>query len=250
LLVQAGKLEEAERLLTQAHERLLARFGPTHPEVAQSWHLLGRLAWEQGRLPQAQDALQQSLQMHRRGGDVLQRRMVLCDLAEVRLALGQPDSAELLARECQQLSLAQRPRLAARADTLLAEVARRRGSFDAAQALHASAGQRLLDAGFTPGDAAFDPIALARIALALDVGRLGDAVAELDVLEARPHSRTDATLWRWRISALRAEIDCRAGRLAEGRTKRDDVVREAATEAPQRQRLLDELAALAASCGR
>ncbi len=250
VLIQAGKLEEAGRLLTQAHERLLARFGPEHPEVAQSWHLLGRLAWEQGRLPQAQDALAQSLQLHRRGGDVVQRRMVLCDLAEVRLALGQPDSAELMARECQQLALGQRPALASRADTLLAEVARRRGTLDAAQALLASAGQRLLDNGLEPTDAAFEPIGLARVALALDAGQLPEAVAELDALEARPQSRTEAPAWRWRIAALRAEVDCRAGRIGEGRDRRDAALHDAASEAPQRQRLLDEIASLAPSCGR
>ena len=251
VLIDAGKLDEAERLLTQAHERLLARFGPDHPEVAESWHLLGGLGHEQGRLAQAQDALQQGLTLYRRSGALAQRPSVLCDLADVRLALGQADGAELLARECQQLALARQPRLAARADTLLADVARRRGNLAAAQALLVSAEQRLLDAGVDGGGPSFDRVALARVSIALEADRLGEAAAALDALDAVDRAvpaRAHAPWWTWRLSALRAELECRAGRTGAGRDRRDTALREAATGQPQRQRLLDEIAALAPSC--
>jgi serine/threonine-protein kinase len=250
VLIRAGKLDEAERLLTQAHERLLVRFGPEHPEVAQSWHMLGGLAHEQGRLPQAQESLQQSLQLYRRNGGLTAHPDVLCDFAEVRLALREPDGAELLARECQQLSLAERPRLAARADTLLAAVARRRGSLDAAQALLVSANQRLLDAGLSPDDPAFETVALARVELALDADLLAEAATELEALQRRERAPDDAPAWAWRLATLHAEIDCRAGRIGEGSDRRDAALHDAATGEPQRQRLLDELAALAPSCTR
>ena len=251
LLVQAGKLSEAELLLGQAHERLVARFGVDHPEVAASWQALGRLAWEQGHTTQAQDALQRSLQLQRRSTSMLPRRSVLCDLADVRLARGLPDSAELLARECQQLALDLDPPLAARADRQLAEVARRRGQFDAATALLTSSDQRLLTSGFAPGDPLLRPTAQARVRLSMARGTLDDAAAQLALLEAVPATRSlDDTVWQWQLGALRAELDCRQGRLGEGRERRNAVLQRAIAEQPERQHLLDELAATASSCGR
>ena len=90
------------------------------------------MSWEQGRLAQAQDAFQRSLQLVRRGNDLGPRSSVLCDLAQVKLALGQADAAELLALECQQLALADGPVQAARADLLLARVAMGRMNSEAA----------------------------------------------------------------------------------------------------------------------
>ena len=122
---------------------------------------------------------------------------------------------------------------------------------DAAQALLASAEQRLLDAGVQAPGAAFERIALARVSIALGAGRLAEAATSLDMLDAaaRPPGSPGPASWpAWRLSALRAELDCRAGRTGEGRDRRDTALREAATSQPQRQRLLDEIAALAPSC--
>lgn len=251
VLVEAGKLEEAERLLRLAHERLLARFGPEHPEVAASWQQLGRLAWEQGRTPQAQDAFQRSLQLRRRSNELGLHATVLCDLAETRLALGQADSAELLARECQQMAAG--PLLAARADGLLAEVALERGHADAAKALLASAEQRLLADGQDPAvSLLFAPVVLARTRISLDEGEMLATEAAIAAMLGRLRSgRTpEAQAWAWRFEALQAGLECRSGRAGDGRQHRDRVLEEASGRQPERQRLLDEIAALAGGCGR
>ena len=251
LLVQNGKLEEAERLLRTAHERLLARFGPEHPEVAASWQQLGRLSWEQGRLAQAQDAFQRSLQLVRRGNDLGPRSSVLCDLAQVRLALGQADAAELLALECQQLALADSPLQAARADLLLARVAMGRMNSEAALSLLASAEQRLLAAGIVAGSDEHLPVALARTQVLIDVGNVPGADAALTALRNLPRARpTPTDAWDWRIGALQARLFCRQGRSGDGRELRQQMLAEASVSQPERQRLADEIAELAAWCGR
>ncbi|MFY2763876.1 protein kinase domain-containing protein [Arenimonas sp. MALMAid1274] len=247
ILVEAGKLEEADRLLRTAHDRLLARFGPEHPEVASSWQQMGRLAWEQGQLPLAQDAFQRSLQLRRRSNELGLRGSVLCDLAQVRLALGQADSAELLAHECQQIALATDALLAARADGLLADVAMARGNSDAAQALLSSAQQRLLAAGLAADDLALESIALARVQALLVARDFDGAENGLQGLLAAPRVRTpEAEQGLWRIQALQARWHCLRGDDSAARVVRDRMLAEASARQPERQRLLDELAATAA----
>ena len=251
VLVEAGKLSEAERLLRQAHERLLTRFGPEHPEVAASWQQLGRLSWEQGRVAQAQDAFQRSLQLRRRSNELAMHASVLCDLAETRIALGQPDSAEFLARECQQLGDDASPALAARAELLLADVALAHDNPDAAQALHAAAEQRLLSAGTDPAGPGLMPVNFARARASLQAGEPAAAQAAIDGLRAALRGRgPEQEQWTWRLDALQAGLECRAGRAGDGRVRRDAALTDAAARQPERQRLLDEIAVLAASCGR
>lgn len=251
MLVEAGKLEEAERLLRQAHERLLTRFGPEHPEVAASWQQLGRLAWEQGRVAQAQDAFQRSLQLRRRSNELASHASVLCDLAETRIALGQPDSAEFLARECQQLGNDASPALAARAELLLAEVALARDNADAAKALHAAAEQRLLAAGADPATPVLMPVNFARARLAARSGDYAGAQTAIETLRSRVRGRgPEQEQLIWRLDALQAGLECRTGRAGDGRARRDAVLSETGSRQPERQRLLDEIAVLAAACGR
>ena len=230
MLIETGKLEEAERLLRQAHERLLTRFGPEHPEVAASWQQLGHLAWEQGRAVQAQDAFQRSLQLRRRSNELALHAGVLSDLAETRIALGQPDSAEFLARECQQLGLDAPDGLAARADLLLAEVAMARDNADAARALHTAATQRLLAIGAEPASAALRPVDFARARLALREDELAEAQRLVDDLRRRLTGRgLEQDPWTWRLDALQAGLDCRAGRAGDGRTRLGVVLAEASS---------------------
>ena len=251
ILVEAGKLNEAERLLRQAHERLLARFGPEHAEVASSWQALGLLALEQGRLAQAQDALQRSLQLRRRSNELGARGSVLCDLARTRLALGQAESAELLAHECQQQALAYDPLLAARSERLLADVASARGNPQAAAALLASAKQRLLAEGIDPAAPALSIINLARVRLLVDGGDFPEAQAMLDALHAQPRRRRfdwdDIAL---RTDALQARLLCRQARAGDGRELARATLEAASQRQPERQRLLDEIAELVSPCGR
>lgn len=251
ILIEAGKLAEAERLLRQAHERLLARFGPEHAEVAASWQKLGQLALAQGRLAQAQDALQRSLQLRRRSNELGERGSVLCDLAYTRLALGQPESAELLAHECQQQALANDPLLAARAEQLLAGVARTRGNTQAAGALLASARQRLLAAGIDPAAPAMAALNLDRARLLIDAGDLDEARATLDGLRAQPRLRTfDWDEVGWRLDAIQARLLCRTGRPVDGRTLAAATLASASERAPERQRLLEEIVELGGNCAR
>lgn len=250
-LVEAGKLEEAERLLRLAHERLLLRFGPEHPEVAASWQQLGWLAWEQAELAEAQDALQRSLQLRRRSNELTLRGAVLCDLARVRLALGQPDSAELLAHECLQQALSEDTMLAARAERMLAEVATGRDNPEAALALLASAQQRVLASGPENPTPALAPVSLAVAGVQMQLGDFAAAQAKLDELRAQlPPRAPENAGWVWRLEALQAQLHCRQGRLPEGQARRVRILAEAAERQPEKKRQLDEIAALAAGCER
>ncbi|MBW8312976.1 MAG: protein kinase [Rhizobium sp.] len=247
LLVQTGKLEEASRLLGAAHERLLARFGPEHPEVAESWHELGRLAWERADLAQADEALQRSLQLRRRGNELDRHVAVLCELARVRMARGLDDNAALLANECLQLSRSQDRALATRARGLLAELAWRRGD--------AASSRRLLeDASVHLGDT--DSLAQAEhtllvARLALQRGERAEAEAQLASLRTQARARNAvAEAWTLHLDALQAELHCRVGRLGDGKDLRAATLTRAAERHPERRRLQDELSAEAASCGR
>jgi len=251
VLMEAGKLEEAERLLRLAHERLLLRFGPEHPEVAASWQALGQLAWERANLVQAQDALQRSLQLRRRSNELALRGAVLCDLARVRLALGQPDGAELLAHECLQQALGADAVLAARAERLLAEVATGRGNAEAALALLASAQQHVLSAELANPLQALAPVSLARTVVLLRSGDEAAAQAQLDELRAQlPPRAPESAGPLWRLEALQAQLHCRQGRFVEGQALRTRTLAEAAERQPDKQRQLDEIAALADDCER
>ena len=202
-------------------------------------------------LAQAQDAFQRSLQLVRRGNDLGPRSSVLCDLAQVRLALGQADGAELLALECQQLALADSPLQAARADLLLARVAMGRMNSEAALSLLASAEQRLLAAGIAAGSEEHLPVALARTQVLIDVGNVPGADAALTALRNLPRARpTPTDAWDWRIGALQARLYCRQGRSGDGRELRQLMLAEAGVGQPERQRLADEIAEWAAGCGR
>ncbi|GAB2498896.1 protein kinase domain-containing protein [Arenimonas alkanexedens] len=250
LLVHTGKLEESERLLRAAHERLLARFGPEHPEVASSWQQLGRLSWEQGRVAQAQDAFQRSLQLRRRGNDLDSRSSVLCDLAQIQLVLDQPDGAELLALECHQLALTDSPLQTARAELLLARVATARRNTEAAMSLLASAEQRLMSTGMAKGSDDYLAVALARTQLLIDSGNVPGADAGLQAMRNLPRvRRTERDAWDWRIGALQARLLCRQGRSGDGRELRQQMLDEAGLDQPERQRLAVEIAELSAGCG-
>jgi tetratricopeptide (TPR) repeat protein len=65
VLGEVGRHDEAERLLTDALERLRAAYGPSHPEVAESLYELGLLAHARGSHSDADSLLRQSLAMRR-----------------------------------------------------------------------------------------------------------------------------------------------------------------------------------------
>ena len=246
LLLEVGKLGEAHQLMRSAHERLLSRFGPDHPEVAASWHQLGRIAWEQDHGDEADEALQRSLQLRRRGNLLVQHVPVLCDLARVRQARGLAANARSLAEECLQLSRSRDRELAARARVLLSELAQAGGDADQARRWLDEAGERLGDA--SPEANAL--ISLAQARLALQQGRNEDAGSQLDSLrtQARAHASV-AALAAWPMDILQAELHCRAGRLGQGRTLVGQTLQAQAARMPERLRLRRDLAALAPSCG-
>lgn len=247
LLVDVGKLSEAARLLGLAHDRLVARHGPEHGEVATSWHQLGRLAFEQSRLPAADEAMRRALQLRRRDESLARHPDLLCDLAQVQSGLGEHAAAETLARECLQLAQAAMPSLLGRTERLMAWLAVARADADAAASWLALAERR--------GDGG-DPrvqgeLARLRVHAALVAGDMPSAELALAALRGLPPPKgPDVATRTWRVDALIAEMHCRAGRAGTGRELIEATLAAAGQQAPERQRLLDELAASAASCGR
>ncbi len=245
MLLLQGELAEARQLLGSAHERLVTRFGPEHPEVAASWHQRGQLAWESGQPDEADEALQRSLQLRRRGNDLADHVAVLCDLSAVRLARGLAGSAETLAQECLQLARGRDPALAARARALLAEVAQRRGDLVAARAQLQEASNRLGDDQV----AAHAELTLAAARLALARGEADEADAQLASLRTQARAREHvAQAWALHLDALQAELHCRAGRLRDGRRLREATLAAAVEQQPERLRLRRELETESASC--
>lgn len=247
LLLSQGKLAEARQLLGSAHERLVTRFGPEHPEVAASWHQRGRLAWELDALDEADEALQRSLQLRRRGNDLASHVAVLCDLSEVRLARGLDGNAVTLAQECLQLARGRDAALATRARALLASAAQRGGDPETARAQLQEASDRLGEGNF----AARAELTLASARLALARGDAAQAAAQIDSLRTQARARDQvAQAWTLHLDALQAELHCRAGRLGDGRALRQATLASAAERQPERARLRSELERESGSCGR
>ena len=246
LLIEVGKLDEADRMLNVAHNRLSGRFGPEHPAVAESWHQLGRLAFEQGRLAKAAEALQRSLDLHRRSDSPSHPSGLLCDLARVQSALELHEAAEARARECLQLGQGLGPAEAAAAERLLVWLALARGDLDAAHDWLALAERR----GDGGQPRVLGELARLRVRLALAEDDLAAATAALSVLRALPPPRgPDIALRTWRSDALLAELHCRGGRAGTGRELIAATLAAVRQQAPERRRLLEELAATAGSCG-
>ena len=247
LLVDVGKLEEAGRLLGVAHQRLIDRLGPDHPGIAESWHDLGRLAYEQGQLARAAESLQRSLDLHRRNETLAEHFDLLCDLGRVQSAQAQHEAAEMLARECLQLAQGRGPAAAAKAERLLVWLALARGDLATARDWLSLAERRGDD-----GDPRVQgELARLRIKLALAGDDIDTAMTELAALRALPiPAGPDIALRTWRSDALLAELHCRAGRAGTGRELIEATLAAVGRQAPERQRLLDELAADASSCGR
>jgi hypothetical protein len=94
-------------------------------------------------------------------------------------------------------------------------------------------------------------VALARTQVLVDVGNVPGANAALQALRNLPRPRNaPADAWDWRIGALQARLFCRQGRSGDGRELQQQMLAEAGLGQPERQRLVDEIAELAAGCGR
>ncbi len=246
LLIDVGKLSEADRLLGLAHERLSARFGGEHDLIAESWHQLGRLRWEQGRMDDANLALQRGLALRRRDGGLRRQPEMLCNMARVQSRLGHHAVAEGLARECLNLAKANQPGLVGLAERLLAWLALDRADLEQARQWLAVA------EGEDDPDTLYAQVELARLRVKVAVaeGQLAAAEAELSRLRALPWpADMDAALRTWRVDAIQAGLHCLAGRLGTGRELIAATLAAVDQQAPERQRLLDDLASEAGACG-
>src|SRR5690606_12431568 len=68
LLVDEGRLGEAEAIFRDAHAWLLARLGPRHSDVARNANSLAIVAWERGDFAGALSGLRQATAIWREAG--------------------------------------------------------------------------------------------------------------------------------------------------------------------------------------
>lgn len=172
-------------ILDEAAWRIPTTLGD-QPQVAAALHLtIGNAYRNLGLDDRALDNLGQALELRERAGDrggVIEARLAL---AEVRMARGEHEQAEALARralaESSTRSVAGSP-WGARARWLLGRVMARRGDYEAAEATF----RRALAATRSVGDPEVEARVRRDLGLLLaDRGRLAEAIPELEAAVAR-----------------------------------------------------------------
>ncbi|MGQ4582012.1 protein kinase domain-containing protein [Lysobacter sp. F60174L2] len=98
-----GRYADAENELRDIHRRLVARFGPHHVEVADSYLDLGVVAWERGALESSLDSLRQALRIRRGTGAPAAIAAALFQQAAVLHASGRDGPAHPLLLEAREL---------------------------------------------------------------------------------------------------------------------------------------------------
>ncbi len=248
IYVDQGKLDDAEKLFTQAEMQLTRLLGPNHPDLGSMSNSLGIIAWQRGdyataetRLRRAVDLWAPSPRLH---GGVFNLAMVLHDA-------GRDDDAQPLAEQARAL----RERQFGEKSGLVGISLRQLGEI--ALAKHDSAAEKDLsqalellrsDYGSAHTETGKTQLALARLRIAQK--RPADAQALVDdVLHRFTPSDAEHRRLLWSARALSAQMQCpQSASAAQGRTALQKIHAEIVAEMPVG---VDERSAAAAlrACG-
>jgi serine/threonine-protein kinase len=241
VLLGAGKLAEAERLLGLAQESLLARWGPDSPQLAEQEGMRGMVALERDEPAESERLLTDSVRIWRSHAAIDAHAADLCHLAQAQNELHRDEQADANRREC--LSAL---RGSAHPDPRSAEAA-------LVHAAHAALDRRdlvearswLAQLPVPQPDTPAVRLVFARVA---QVSGEANAGAKIErVLVGLPGDRSSRRL-RWQAQALLAAQACIEGRFDEGRNLRVSTLNEVEKTEPEHSRQLRRLALLASPC--
>jgi serine/threonine-protein kinase len=100
VLLGAGKLAEAERLLGLAQDSVQARWGPDSPQLAEQEGMRGMVALERDEPAESERLLTDSVRIWRARSDIEAHAADLCHLAQAQNELGRDEQADGNRREC------------------------------------------------------------------------------------------------------------------------------------------------------
>ncbi|WP_407353213.1 protein kinase domain-containing protein [Luteimonas sp. R10] len=222
----------------------VARLGPDHGDVAQTYRDLALLAWERGETPAALRDLRRAAAIWRNDGDQARLATALCEQATVLHGSGESAAAQPLLEEALQLSRRSAPR-ARSCDAL-----RLAGDVDAALGHSAGARERLRRAVAASAGDRDAAAARAELALAAFEARQGDAQAlqRLDRLARLPRIDPAMRDVAWLARAQGAAVGCRTARRARALEALRGLDEEIHRALPEGGSVLREVRALRRAC--
>jgi serine/threonine-protein kinase len=241
VLLGAGKLAEAERLLALAQDSLLARWGPDSPQLADQEAMRGMVALERDEPAESERLLTDSVRIWRSRNEMETHASDLCHLAQAQNELGRDEQADGNRRECLAALRGKShpdPRSAVAALVHAAHAALDRRDLVEARSW-------LAQLPVPQPDSPAVKLVMARVAMVE-----GDATAPAQIeklLVALPTDRSCRRL-RWQGQAMLAAEACSAGRMQEGLNLRALTLAEVEKLEPEHSRQRRRLAFLSSAC--
>lgn len=248
--VDAGDFAAADREIGPLLQATLQSLGPRHRETAMAWNTSGVIAWELGRLEQAQGDTARAVGIWRSPegssslhGGLFVRGMVLH-------AAGLHEQALDALRESRALRVAQfgaSHALVGETDRMIGEVVAARGERVQA-AEYFDRAVKLTRIGYGQADPRSLNAALSQARHMTRTGRLADALARLDALAVQPGSGSETPKLRWSARAYAAEARCLAGQRSQALFALDALLRELGQARPDGGLLVREVEAIREAC--
>ena len=241
VLMDAGKLDEAERLQRLAHEHLLGS-GAAPALLRESWLQLAAITHARDELADAREALDQAIAL-----DGKPPARIYCEMAQLEISASHPDAAQQQARAC--LAGADKPALRAQAEILLGDIALRQRNPDEA-ANHADAARQQLAAS-APDASLSAELALLQSQRQFMVGERDPTRARLQALIDQPAGPEALNAWqRWRARTLLAAVDCDTKAVGIQATEKARALwAELLESAPEQRRWQREIRSQLVACG-
>jgi serine/threonine-protein kinase len=241
VLLGAGKLAEAERLLGLAQDSLLAKWGPDSPQLAEQEGMRGMVALERDEPAESERLLTDSVRIWRSRNQIDEHAADLCHLAQAQNELGRNEQANVNRRECLDLLRGNAhpdPRSA-----VAALVHATHAALDRHDLVEARSWMSQLPV--PQPDTPAVRLVLARIAQVE-----GDATAatQLEKLVVELPSDRSSRRLRWQAQAMLAAQACLDGRMDEGLRLRATTLAEVAKTEPEHARQRRRLAFLSSPC--
>ncbi len=241
VLLGAGKLGEAERLLALAQDSLQARWGPDSTQLAEQEAMRGMVALERDQPAESERLLTDSVRIWRSRNQIDAHAADLCHLAQAQNELGRDAQAAGNRRECLDALRGKAhpdPRSAVSALVHAAHAALDRNDLVEARSW-------LAQLPVPQPDTPSVRLVLARVAQA---AREPGASAKLEsLLASLPGDRAGRRL-RWQAKALLAGQACIDGRTSEGLALRSATLAEVEKTEPEHVRQRRRLALLSSAC--
>jgi serine/threonine-protein kinase len=241
VLLGAGKLTEAERLLGLAQDSLLARWGPDSPQLAEQEGMRGMVALERDEPAESERLLTDSVRIWRARNEIDEHAADLCHLAQAQNELGRDEQADGNRRECLDSLRGQAhpdPRSAVAALVHAAHAALDRHDLTEARSW-------LAQLPVPQPDTPAVKLVFARVAQIEGDARAATTLENLIV--TLPTDRSSRRL-RWQAQAMLAAQACLDGRMEEGQRLRATTLAEVEKNEPEHARQRRRLAFLASPC--